>query len=64
MLIGKNIRTIRKEKGLKLIELAKCAEISVSYLSEIENNITNPSLKTLKKIAKALKVNCSELLSD
>jgi transcriptional regulator with XRE-family HTH domain len=62
MTLGKNIRNRRQDQGLNQSELAKMAKISVSYLSEIENERTNPSLKTLLKIAKALKVNISDLV--
>ena len=57
MLIGSKIRKLRLEKGITQIELAKKAGISNTYLSDIENERTNPSLKTLLKIAKALETN-------
>ncbi|NLP44440.1 MAG: helix-turn-helix transcriptional regulator [Peptococcaceae bacterium] len=62
MTLGKNIRNRRQDQGLNQSELAKMAKISVSYLSEIENERINPSSKTLLKIAKALKVNISDLV--
>jgi len=62
MTLGKNIKNKRQDLGLSQSELAKMAKISVSYLSEIENERTNPSLKTLLRIAEALKVNISELV--
>jgi len=48
---------------MKQSELAKRAGISISYLCEIEKSRTVPSIKTLLKIAKALEVECSELLN-
>lgn len=63
MSLGKKIRKIRLEKDLKQIEVAKQAEISNSYLSDIEVDRTEPSLKTLKKIAEVLETNCGNLLS-
>ena len=49
------IREIRKLKGIKLKELSDMTELSISYLSEIENNKDcNPSLLTIVKIAIAL----------
>lgn len=49
------IREIRKLKGIKLKELSDMTGISISYLSEIENNKDcNPSLLTIIKIATAL----------
>ncbi len=49
------IREIRKLKGMKLKELSDMTELSISYLSEIENNKDcNPSLLSIVKIATAL----------
>jgi len=56
------IRDIRKEKNISLMELSEKAEISVTYLRELEANIkTNPSISTLYKIAEALEVNIKDL---
>ncbi|MEQ2529079.1 helix-turn-helix transcriptional regulator [Bacillaceae bacterium CLA-AA-H227] len=56
MKIGKRIRELRKIKKIKLTELAEKAFISQSFLSEIENDRTNPSLDTLFSICKVLDV--------
>lgn len=53
-MLGALIRQTRKEQNISLRELAKKAKISHSFLSEIENDICNPSIKTLEKIALAL----------
>lgn len=62
MMIGKKIKALRLEKGLKQFELAKKAGISNTYLSDIEVGRTDPSLKTLEKIADALETSCSTFL--
>lgn len=54
--IGEKIKCERLKKGLKQYELAKKANISNTYLSDIEVGRTSTSLKTLDKIAKALGV--------
>lgn len=64
MEIGKKIREERKKKNLKQQELAKMANISNTYLSDIEVGRTTPSIKTLMKISKALGVDCSIFLED
>jgi len=64
MTLGKNIRAARQTQGLRQYELAKISGISVSYLSEIENNRTTPSLRTLVKIAKALRLDISLLIKQ
>lgn len=54
--IGKKIEKQRKEKDLTSKELAKMADITPSMLSQIERGSANPSIHTLKVLAKALDV--------
>lgn len=54
VLIGKNIRTIRKEKKLTQKELASRANITAAHLSHIESGQTKLSVQTLNDIAVAL----------
>lgn len=61
--IGTQIRTIRKAKGMTQVELSAHAEISRSYLADVEAGRYNPSLETLAKIAQALGVAVSVLFS-
>ena len=59
---GEKIRFLRKEKDLKQDELAFLSKISPSYLSAIERGITDTTISTLKRLAKALDVEPHELL--
>jgi transcriptional regulator with XRE-family HTH domain len=52
--LGKTIRILRQAKGLKVSDLADKAEISVSFLSLVENNQRQPSLDVIRRISKAL----------
>ncbi|WP_313799851.1 helix-turn-helix domain-containing protein [Cytobacillus sp.] len=62
-MIGNNIVRIRKKRGYTLSEFAELANISKSYLSNIERNINkNPSLEVMQKIAKVLNVDLITLL--
>jgi XRE family transcriptional regulator, master regulator for biofilm formation len=62
-MIGKNIYDIRKRKGLTLSELAERANISKSYLSNIERSLNkNPSINVLEKVANVLGVDLEALL--
>jgi XRE family transcriptional regulator, regulator of sulfur utilization len=54
--IGKAISSIRRERELSQTELAQRANLSNSYLSEIEANKRTPDLNVLKRIADALNV--------
>lgn len=62
--IGDNIRTYRKKKQFTQKELGELIGISNTYLSDMEIGRTNPSIKTLKKIAKGLDIHYMELLRD
>ncbi|KQL17964.1 helix-turn-helix domain-containing protein [Cytobacillus solani] len=62
-MIGKNIARIRKKRGYTLSEFAELANISKSYLSNIERDINkNPSLEVMQKMAKVLNVDLITLL--
>lgn len=58
------IRDIRKKLGMTQEKLAELVDLSVNYISEIENGKKKPSLKRLGQIAKALGVPASYLLSE
>ncbi|MDU2290539.1 MAG: helix-turn-helix transcriptional regulator [Clostridium celatum] len=64
MSIGDRIKKFRKENRLTQIELAKSANISRSYLADIENNRYNASVDVLKAIATALDISLAEILDD
>ena len=62
-IIGKNIRKLRKQKGLSQDRLSKLADISYNTVIKLESgNITNPSIDTLQKLARALNVGVDDLL--
>lgn len=60
-----NLKRYRKEKNLSQEELAKNAGITYSTLIKIESgNNTNPTVKTLQQIAKALEVTLDDLMQE
>jgi transcriptional regulator with XRE-family HTH domain len=56
MKIGTVIKDIRQKFGIKQFELASMCELSQTYLSQIESNLKDPNMSTLKNIAEALKI--------
>lgn len=65
MNIGERVRQIREMKGISLRELSRRSGVNPSYMSSLENGKRNNiSTKMLKKIAGALGVPVSVLLSD
>lgn len=58
------IKEIRQEKGLSLRGLAAKAKMGYPFLCNVENEKADPSLSTLRRVAKALKVRVIDLLAD
>jgi transcriptional regulator with XRE-family HTH domain len=56
------LKQIRAKEGLSQADLAKKAGISREYIARLETGHHDPSLSTLEKLAKALKVKVGELL--
>jgi transcriptional regulator with XRE-family HTH domain len=59
--VGPTIKRLRTERGLSLASLAKASGVSVGMLSQIERDISNPSLRVLTQIRSALDVPPSAL---
>ena len=55
-MLGEQIRNIRKSRDFTLKALAQQTGLSIGYISQIERNLTDPSLSTLRKISAALDV--------
>lgn len=56
MNIGKAIKDLRKQKGLKQKDFASLCSISATYLCQIEANQRDANISTLKTISDALDV--------
>lgn len=54
--IGKKIQGFRSARNLSVRELSSMSGITASMLSQIERDLVNPSINTLKSISKALEV--------
>lgn len=54
--LGKAIKLIRNQKSIRQNSLAEMSGISQTYLSQIENNIKEPNISTLKVICDKLNV--------
>jgi transcriptional regulator with XRE-family HTH domain len=61
--LGRTIRVYRAARDMARRELAEHAEVSYSYLAEIEKGSKYPSTKALHAIAKALGLSPAELLT-
>jgi len=59
--IGREVRAIRRQRGMNVSDLASAADLSVGMLSKIENGNISPSLTTLQALTNALNVPLSTL---
>lgn len=59
---GKKVREIRLKKKLSQGDIARILDVHRSYISGLERGVRNPSLATVQKVAKALKVNVKDLV--
>lgn len=61
--MGTAIREVRLEKGLSQEMLANISGVNRGYVGHVERGDNNPALITLVKIADALDVSLSKLIS-
>lgn len=57
--IGRKMRLLRRQRQTTLQELAAKTGLSIGYLSQVERDLSSPSVKALRDIATALGVNIS-----
>ena len=62
--IGKKLRELRKQNDLTLEDLASRSELTKGFLSQVERNLTAPSIATLEDILEALGSNLSEFFHE
>jgi transcriptional regulator with XRE-family HTH domain len=62
--IGEQLREVRTRRLLTQDELAEKAGISQSTIANIERNHAEPQFRTIRKLAKALDVDPTELLGN
>ena len=64
MNIGNKIKELRIEKNLTQEELANRAELSKGFISQLERNLTSPSIATLIDILQCLGTNLTEFFAE
>ncbi|GFN22259.1 MAG: cupin domain-containing protein [Thermoanaerobacteraceae bacterium] len=55
-MLGKKIRQIRRDRGMSLKDVAEKTGLTSSFLSQVERDLADPSITSLRKIAEALEV--------
>lgn len=64
MEIGNKIKELRIKKGLTQEELADRSELSKGFISQLENDLTSPSIATLVDILQCLGTNLQNFFTD
>jgi transcriptional regulator with XRE-family HTH domain len=62
--IGEKLREIRTRRLLTQDELAEKAGVSQSTIANIERDNAEPQFRTIRKLAKALDIEPTDLLGD
>ena len=62
--IGNRLRDLRVLKGLTQEELAGRAELSKGFISQVERNLTSPSIATLMDILQCLGLTIGEFFNE
>lgn len=63
-LLAWNMRRLRVARGLSQERLGNDAGVDRTYVSRLERRLENPSIAIIEKIANALAVHISELLTE
>ena len=58
--ISSKVKRLRQANGLTLEELANRSELTKGFLSQLERDLTSPSVATLEDILEALGTNAAE----
>ena len=62
--IGKNIQDIRKSNGYTQEKLAEAIEVSVRYISDIEQDRSKPSYEVLIRICNVFQTSLDQIFSS
>ena len=63
MTLAMNVKRLRTKRNLTQTELAKRAKVSQAFVAQLETGVEdNPTLDTLRRLAKALKATVGELV--
>ena len=62
--LGPRIRALRQARHVTLRELAQRAGVTESFLSQVEREVTSPSIASVQRIARALDLAIAELFTE
>lgn len=62
--LGRKVKELREARGLSLKALAERAEVSESFISQVERGVANPSVASLRRLAEALDASVGALFQE
>ena len=62
--LGPRIRSLRQARQVTLRQLAERAGVTESFLSQVEREVTSPSIASVQRIARALDLGIADLFGD
>jgi transcriptional regulator with XRE-family HTH domain len=62
--LGPRIRSLRQARHVTLRELAERAGVTESFLSQVEREVTSPSIASVQRIARGLDLGIADLFAD
>ena len=64
MEIGENIKNLRQKMGLTQEELAERSNVTKGFISQLERDLTSPSIDTFSNVLEALGTNFSDFFKE
>ena len=62
--LGTRIRALRQARRLTLRDVSERAGVTESFLSQVERDVTSPSIATVQRIAHALDLSIAQLFAE
>ena len=62
--LGSRIRALRQARHLTLRDVAERSGVTESFLSQVERDVTSPSIATVQRIARALDLSIAQLFVE
>jgi transcriptional regulator with XRE-family HTH domain len=62
--VGARLRTLRRERGLTIEQVASAAGLTKGFISQLERDTTTPSISSLARICDALGVRMSDVFAS
>ncbi|WP_432486733.1 cupin domain-containing protein [Kineococcus sp. SYSU DK018] len=63
-MLNERVRSLRKQRGMSLRQLAEATGLSAALLSQVERGTTDPSLSTVRKLASVLGADLPTLFAE